>query len=120
MENNIQRMCPSCKLTKPITDFYNRRNKKGNSCYCKICTNNYTLERQRKLKAQSVEYLGGKCRDCGCTGHPTIFDFHHIDPSEKEYTIGHSKCVSFEKVKKELDKCILLCSNCHRLRHVKY
>ena len=120
MENTIQRVCPSCKISKPISEFYSRRKRIGNSSYCKICTNNATKSRQRELKKEAVAYLGGKCLDCGCSGHPAIFDFHHLDSSLKEFTIGHSKLLSLEKIKYELDKCILLCANCHRIRHAKY
>lgn len=120
MEITIQRFCPRCKTEKPTSEFYNRRKKTGNSVYCKPCTSDQTLERQRGLKAKGVAYLGGKCMDCGFVGHPAIFDFHHRDPNLKSFSIANQKCTSFDKVKDELDKCDLLCSNCHRMKHVNY
>jgi len=114
----ISKYCPRCKTNKSIAEFHNRRNGKGKSTYCKICTSNQTLERQRALKIKAIEYLGGKCMHCGITGLPVIFDFHHRNPSQKEFTIGKSgKLKSLDNVKAELDKCDLLCSNCHRLEH---
>jgi len=44
-----------------------------------------------------------------------IYDFHHSDPNKKETTIGSSR--AFESMKKELDKCALICANCHRKLH---
>lgn len=46
-------------------------------------------------------------------------DFHHKDPNTKEFSIGKEGCIGWEKVKKEIDKCILVCSNCHGEIHDK-
>ena len=56
--------CSRCNFTKPIIEFYKRRRGTDISPYCKICTKNQTLERQRKIKTQCVEYKGGKCIIC--------------------------------------------------------
>lgn len=115
------RTCPFCKEEKPITDFYNRRNGKGTSSYCKSCTNMQTVLRQRNLKQQCIEYKGGSCISCGYNKYPGALDFHHLDPSEKDFNLGDVKHYSFtDKIKQELDKCILLCSNCHREIHGDY
>lgn len=69
----------------------------------------------------AVEYKGGKCHDCGLVSEwPQVYDFHHRDPSEKEFAFarnGHTR--SWERNKAELDKCDMLCANCHRIRHAK-
>jgi transcriptional regulator len=67
----------------------------------------------KKLKA--IECLGGKC-ECG-EDRPWLLDFHHID--DKEYEISYLKHFSWEKVKKEIGKCKLLCRNCHGDLHYK-
>ena len=55
--------------------------------------------------------------DCGLiTSKVEVYDFHHRDPSQKDFSISKN-AKSFEKCKQELDKCDLLCANCHRLRH---
>jgi hypothetical protein len=113
-----EKHCPKCKKTKSTDDFYKRRGKDGGSVYCKICTNNQTLERQRKLKEEAIEYKGGCCQECGYDKYNGALEFHHLDPSKKDFTIGKVKSYSFNDVfKKELDKCILVCSNCHREIH---
>lgn len=72
-------------------------------------------KRRRKIKELSVSYKGGKCQVCGYGKYPGALDLHHIDPSTKEFGIGDKGYTrSWEKVRKELDKCILVCANCHR------
>ena len=68
-------------------------------------------------KKELIKYKGGKCERCGFRGHENCFDFHHIDPTEKDFTIKSSKGHNLEKLKKEVDKCQLLCANCHREVH---
>lgn len=46
-----------------------------------------------------------------------IFDFHHLNPSEKDVDWSKLRLKSDESIKNELNKCVLLCSNCHRKRH---
>lgn len=54
------RFCPCCKNNLPLQNFYARRSKESSSTYCKLCTTAQTLTRQRKLKAQAIEYKGRK------------------------------------------------------------
>jgi len=67
--------------------------------------------RQKEL---GIEYKGGKCVACGYSKCSAALDFHHINPEEKE---GLRQDWCFEKNKSELDKCVLLCANCHRELH---
>lgn len=69
---------------------------------------------ERKNKA--VEYKGGKCTKCGYDKCPAGLTFHHTDPNEKDYAIANNRD-SFDEIKIELDKCILLCGNCHNEHH---
>ena len=65
-----------------------------------------------------IEYKGGSCTRCGYNKYQGALDFHHLDPKEKDFNPGHLKKYKFDdKIKKELDKCILVCSNCHREIH---
>ena len=68
----------------------------------------------------AVAYLGGQCQVCGYNKCVGALDFHHKDPLEKDFGIGHKGYTnSWEKVKNELDKCLLLCKNCHSEEHEK-
>jgi len=47
-----------------------------------------------------------------------LFDFHHIDPATKQFSIGtNGHCRKWEDVLIEIEKCIILCANCHRIEH---
>lgn len=109
-----EKTCPKCHETKSIADFYRR--KSDISTYCKECSCKQTHTRQRLLKIQAIEYKGGECQHCGYRRCLAALEFHHIDPSQKDFAVN-TKLGSFDKIKKELDKCILLCSVCHREEH---
>lgn len=75
-------------------------------------------ERRRKLKDMAIKYKGGKCEKCGYNKCNGALDFHHLNPLEKDFSISSTGTTkSFERIKKELDKCILVCANCHREIH---
>ncbi len=120
-ETSDYRYCPRCETEKLKTEFYNRRNGKGNSVYCKTCTHDQTIERQKKFKQQCIDYKGGKCVSCGYKKCNNVLEFHHLDPSKKEFSIAHARLTSFnDEVKKELDNCALVCANCHREIHAGF
>lgn len=80
-----------------------------------------TLEKRREYKRKAVEYLGGKCELCGYNKCVDAFDFHHRDPGEKgdnEPSRIISSC-AWDRIVEELDKCMLVCANCHRELHAK-
>ena len=66
----------------------------------------------------ALEYLGGRCCICGYDWCETALDFHHRDEKEKSFGIsakGYTR--SWHAIQTELEKCILLCANCHRELH---
>lgn len=68
----------------------------------------------------SIEYKGGKCEKCSYDKCNRALIFHHINPKKKKFGISAKGITrSWEKLKKELDKCILLCANCHAELHDK-
>lgn len=75
-------------------------------------------KRQQRLN-QAIERLGGRCNLCGEEYPSCVYDFHHLDPSTKEFTIGENMFVSEERFFNEVDKCVLLCANCHRITHME-
>jgi hypothetical protein len=81
----------------------------------------YIKEKQkqdkRKRKLLAIEYLGGKCNSCGNVFHPAIYEFHHKNPEEKDRDPSKMLCLSWKRLSSELEKCLLLCANCHRLQH---
>lgn len=75
--------------------------------------------KKRERKEWAISYLGGCCSKCGLTFHPAVYEFHHKKPEEKDRDPSKMLQLSLERLTAELDKCILLCANCHRLEHHK-
>lgn len=85
---------------------------------CVKCRNEAVQKCRRNLKSKLVEYKGGKCSICGYDKCETALEFHHLNPSEKDFSIskdGNTR--SIKLLQKEVDKCILVCANCHREIH---
>jgi len=70
-----------------------------------------------RIKERAVEYKGGKCVICGYDRCIKALEFHHVNPEEKDFTLGSNTNIAWEKVRKEIEKCILVCANCHREIH---
>ena len=76
------------------------------------------VNRNRHSKKQRLlEYKGGKCEVCGYNKSQNALSFHHLNPEEKDFEISGKHCLAFETLKKEVDKCALLCLNCHAEVH---
>ena len=74
---------------------------------------------RRNKKLKLIEYKGGKCIMCGYDKCNRSLDFHHREPDKKDFDISSSKIMSWNLIKDELDKCDLLCRNCHGEVHEK-
>jgi transposase len=110
--------CRICNISKPITPDYFYKNSNGSfHRWCKNCNNQITYEKQIQRKKEAVKYKGGKCIVCGYNKYFGALDFHHLDPSKKEFNIGRLKTYSIDKLKTELDKCVCVCRNCHAEIH---
>lgn len=109
------RICSKCDKTLEDTkdNFYESSQKS----YCKTCLDDYTHQRQKAIKIKMVNYKGGSCCLCGYNAYLGALEFHHIDPKKKDFNLSKFKNRAFETVKEEVDKCILVCSNCHREIH---
>ena len=112
--------CRRCDTTKHRDEFYTRRKGTALTPYCKRCTNNQAVEKQRGFKLLCIEYKGGVCEGCGYSKCAGALEFHHRDPNEKDFTLsGIKKTKLNDEIRNELDKCDLLCANCHREAHWK-
>lgn len=77
-------------------------------------------KRRKKIRKMAVEYKGGKCSLCGYDKCIDALEFHHQDEKSKKFGLSQSGLTrSWEKTKFELDKCIIICANCHRELHSK-
>lgn len=76
-------------------------------------------KRRKKIRKMAIEYKGGECVLCSYKKCIQALEFHHIVNTGKDFGIsdkGYTR--SWEKVKREIDKCVLVCANCHRELHV--
>ncbi len=81
---------------------------------CGRCASDAVVRRRRKIKEILIEEFGGCCQLCGYDRCPAALQFHHIDPSLKEFSVSRSGITrAFSEVLEEAKKCILLCANCH-------
>lgn len=136
------KVCTVCGKFKPETDYY-FKNKYANKLHsqCKVCYsekrklfwedhygkygNGYrkrAMERNKKLKTQTkkllLSHLANKsCEDCG-NDDIRVLEFHHLDPSSKAFSIakGMANTYSWVKILREIDKCQILCANCHKIK----
>lgn len=76
----------------------------------------------KKRKKDLVQVLGGKCCICGFNSYIEALEFHHVDPTTKEFGLSASNSVTkaLDKQLEEAKKCVLLCANCHRGVHAGY
>lgn len=127
------KICNKCKIERNLDDYNIRSSTKKLNTICKFCEREYKLKHyynnkeshfirnnktNKKLKQIVLEYkLNNSCKVCNET-HPACLDFHHLDPKLKTKEIGViMKWGSSKKLLEEIDKCIILCSNCHRKLH---
>lgn len=94
-----------------------RKNEKACRWSCK--NSDHVIRWRQRLKQKLIDYKGGKCIKCEYDKNvPSAYVFHHRCPKEKEFGIGEKGCPrSFERCKKEADKCDLLCTRCHAEKH---
>lgn len=102
-------ICSSCNRSFKYKRSLGHTLSKCNSCF--------TLEKRVAKKNAAVDRFGGKCMVCGFSQYKSALCFHHIKPELKSFEISSSWGVSDEKMSLELDKCIMLCANCHQAHH---
>jgi len=106
------KVCARCKIDKPISLFYNRKNGKPLS-YCMECQ-----KRVKELKLQEnleriIEEYGGICADCKGVFPIPVYDFYI---NGKIYQISKAKNMSLKKIKEDLKDALMLCKNCCAIR----
>lgn len=117
-----QKKCCLCSETKPTAEFYSAKRRNGSIrvfSYCIACEKARQVAKNAKLKEQCIGYKGGKCTQCGYSRCAGALEFHHLDPTIKDESICNLRKSLWETIKAELDKCILVCANCHREIHAE-
>lgn len=119
--------CTQCNEEKCLTEFHRRgKYKDGTPMYhssCKICYNKQTQEATELLFREKEEYLKSVgltcCQVCGYDRCEGALEFHHLNPEEKEREVGAmmKNRTPMKTFINEVEKCVLLCANCHREVH---
>ena len=118
--NNIdirEKVCGKCGKSFIVKDnAFNRR-----YCYdCVPSTPKSGAQNRQIIKQWALEYKGSKCEKCGYNKCSEALEFHHKNPEEKDFNLSDRNLIlDWQEIKKELDKCILVCANCHREIHAK-
>lgn len=77
------------------------------------------IQRWIKIKLKAIEHKGGSCIHCGYNKYYGALEFHHVDPKEKDFVWTKLRLKKWSSIINELDRCVLLCSNCHKEEHHK-
>jgi cytochrome c553 len=142
MANNVPKyidgVCKECEFMTPLrfNSTFSQTGKPEYRTKCDAChskrerelrkanrprLNERNKASNRKKKIELIGLKGGKCERCGIEyngKNAVIFQFHHRDPSQKDFEISSNLRVrSYKRVKEELEKCAMLCANCHELEH---
>lgn len=121
--NILIKTCTVCKESKALDEFPKHpQHKDGYNSVCKKCMQKSNKKCRSNKKIHFIKKIGGEYTNCKIKlteNNWPIFDFHHIDPSQKEVSWSTLRNWSNDKIEKELNKCTLLCANCHRLLHAK-
>lgn len=117
------KQCKICFVGKPFSEFYtNGKTPNGSQKYkpscmkCEEGSRRAFVEEKRKI---IKEMFGESCAICGYSKCFAALEFHHVNPSDKENTPAKliNNFSSIERMIRELEKCIMVCANCHREIH---
>lgn len=98
-----------CGRKYPLITTKGHSQDRCNSCRMK--------SRREATKIRAIQYKGGSCVSCGYSRCAASLTFHHMDPSKKDFQISGNHTRSWITIQRELDKCVLLCRNCHGELH---
>ena len=100
-----------------IKKIVERKNKKLSEEERKAYNYEHVKSFRKKNKLRAVNNMGGKCQICGYDKCLTALEFHHLDPTKKDFALSQNMNMSWDKISEEIEKCILVCANCHREIH---
>lgn len=117
----MTKICTKCGKELPIEEFNWKNKAQGiRRSECKYCHSNYMKNRYRQKKNEIQDLKKGiKCIKCGYNKCGASLEFHHINPEEKDEKVARmlTNNYNLDIVKKEIEKCVVLCANCHHEFH---
>lgn len=112
--NEKDRRCGMCGDTDP-KKFYGKMKYR-----CGPCHNKDTTRRFQEKRKKILDYLGGSCVHCGFNKWACSLEVHHTDPSKKDPNFGTHRGWKWERIKEELQGCVILCGQCHPAVHAGF
>ena len=86
----------------------------------KEARNKLRAQQRRDMKTRVVDHFGRQCFDCKQQFQDDcVYDFHHVDINKDNTTPSKILHCGWETIMKELSECVMLCANCHRIRHMQ-
>ena len=123
----MNKICTKCGEDKPLSEFSKDKNRHDGYKYnCKVCfklqrnqiaCNDYQSARRLQQKQFLIDYLGNSCIVCGYDRDYKALELHHVLPKSFSLSGPHLSKRTAQEIEKEADKCITLCSCCHRELH---
>jgi hypothetical protein len=130
--DSIRRQCTRCLISKPASDFNFRWRSKGvRHSYCRECGKKLTQSHYRRRKRlyldrnlnayaerrqMVIDAKAKPCADCGVQYPYYVMDFDHLDGTQKVFSLNSVHRVTKRAILREIEKCEVVCSNCHRER----
>lgn len=128
------KMCCTCEVEKTITEFRRDRTRiDGYQSSCKVCARafqskryqeKYAISRRERdaaLRAENVAKINDIKHQRGCIccdeRNAVCLDFHHMESDDKEFGISGNTHRTWKYIEREINKCIVICANCHRKLH---
>jgi hypothetical protein len=116
----LTKVCSVCNEDKDYSHFSkDKYQKSGLDKYCKVCISTAKSESYEGRKWEVFNYKGCACEICGIIENAEFYDFHHRVPEDKSFDVTTSLMSKWEIIKAEIDKCLMLCPNCHRKEHIR-
>ena len=114
LEQREGKKCSHCGNARP-EDFYASQH-----TVCKVCNKKYLVEKMRRNKRKIIEYMGGRCQVCGYDLFDCSLELHHLNAKDKSDTFSKVRSWKWERIEREIQSCVLLCSNCHQAVEAGY
>jgi len=112
----------NCQYCEKDFNFFRDGGGKRKSCYDCVPEGkaNDASYLRRLIKTKAVNLKGNVCHCCKKSFPQSVYDFHHLDPAQKDFGLGQKdSTIKWKAVESEIDKCIMVCANCHRMIHSK-
>jgi len=117
----MSQVCTKCDTLKEYSEYPKASiTKSGYAGECKMCKSKRIKELRTERENILMGMFSDKCYDCGVEhSNPSFFDFYHVNKTTKKREVKQIICGSFTTLMDEVNKCVMLCPNCHRERHLK-